>query len=474
MADNFDTFANPAQLAATDRTANVDTEKAMLGALLVDIKEGVPLALDTKLKADDFYVEAHALIYAAILYLWDKNQKVDYVTVNDELKKRGQDVKCGGLDYLIELFDKSGAPAHVADYSKSISERSQIRQLMRICAEISDQCKNNNGDVQAIIDQAEAKIFALRESRDSGQMVFLPDAVQGVYSQVAALFGDGQGTGISGQPTGYDWLDHLTGGFQTSDLIVLGGRPGMGKTSFALNLALNAALPFRRQTRSELPPYTVAIFSLEMGVEQLVQRFICQLGGYDLLHIRSGRLNENDMQGMKDVIANLTRASIYMDDSSSLTPLELRARCRRLIRRLKDSPNPLKLIIIDYLQLMRPNTKHSTLEQEVREISGALKGLAKELNVTVMALSQLKRPENVGAPSLSDLRDSGAIEQDADIVAFVVRLDVVDPDKPELEGLAELKIKKHRNGPTGVVHLRFHKHSSSFEGTTLVNHSAEY
>ncbi|MDR1576920.1 MAG: replicative DNA helicase [Deltaproteobacteria bacterium] len=449
--------------------ANLSMEKALLGALLVDIREGVPQALDAKLKPEDFYKDAHGDIYSAILGLWDQNHKVDIFTVGEELAKRGLEAKCGGEAYLSELWDNSGVPAHVKDYAKSISEKSQVRQLMGICAEITEMCKRNPGEIQQILDLAESRIFALRDARDNGRMVYLPDAVHGVFNHVATLYGDGGNKGISGSPTGFSYLDYLTGGWQPSDLVILGGRPGMGKTSLALNFALAAALPFKRQTRADLPPYTVAIFSMEMSTDQLIQRLMCQLGGFDLLNIRSGRLTSEQMQFMPGVVANLMKASIFIDDSSGLTPLELRARTRRLLRKLSGTEYPLKLIIIDYLQLMNPNEKHNNLEQSVREISGALKALAKELNITVLALSQLKRPMDVSKPSLSDLRDSGAIEQDADIVGFVLRQSEATPDNPGEEGEATLTLRKHRNGPTGKVHLFFNKACSSFEPSGMVD-----
>jgi replicative DNA helicase len=457
------------EIAKDSGLINVAMERALLGALLVDIREGVPKVMDAKLKPGDFHKEAHGDIFAAILTLWDQNHKVDVYTVAEELNKLGRLAKCGGQAYIGELWENSGVPAHVNEYSKALVDKSQVRQMMGICAEITEMCKKSPGEVQEILDLAEKRIFTLRESRDTGQMVFLPHAVHGVYAHVAKLYGTGDKKAISGVPTGYSYFDFLTGGFQPSDLIILGGRPGMGKTSLALNIALSVALPFKRQAHADMPPYSVCVFSMEMAVEQLIQRLICQLGTYDLLGIRSGRLTKEEMETMSAVIANLMKASIYIDDSSGLTPMELRARTRRLIRRLSGTDYPLKLVIVDYLQLMRPNERHNNLEQQVREISGSLKALAKELNITVLALSQLKRPENVDKPSLSDLRDSGAIEQDADIVAFVVRKDVAQPERTDLKGQAELNIKKHRNGPTGVIYLHFNDKCSSFEPTSVVD-----
>ncbi|MDR1608563.1 MAG: replicative DNA helicase [Deltaproteobacteria bacterium] len=442
---------------------DVVTERALLGALLVNINECAPQVLELKLKATDFYKEAHGHIYSSILRLFDQNKKVDVFTLNEELVSQGLDQKIGGHDYLVKLWDESGLINNVDEYAKILIAKSQARELIAICGEISDMCQKNQVGVSEILDIAESRIFALRESRDSGRMVYVPDELPSVYKKVAALYGQSGQNSISGLPTGYSRLDYLTGGFQPSDLIILGGRPGMGKTSLALNIALMAALNKKRECRSDLPPYSVAFFSMEMSIDQLIQRLMCQLGAFNLMHIRSGRLTEAQMAELPHVVSELLEARMYVDETSAITPMDLRARTRRLKRRLEGTKYPLKMIIVDYLQLMRPNERHNNLEQAVREISGALKALAKELNITVMALSQLKRVDNVAKPSLSDLRDSGAIEQDADIVMFVVRESEANPEKAIQEGDAKLFVRKHRNGPTGVIPLYFNKACSSFE-----------
>ncbi|MDR0547968.1 MAG: replicative DNA helicase [Deltaproteobacteria bacterium] len=457
--------------------ANLTLERALLGALLVDLKDAMPLALDAKLKAEDFYQESHGNIYSAIMSLWDRNAKVDTFTVAEELNKRGFLAKAGGQAYLTQLFDNSGHPTHVKDYALTIVDKSQLRQLLKICGEVADACKKNDGQVQEIIDDAESKIFSLRESRDSGKMIFLPDVVQSVHSKVAAVYSYVQekgGSTITGLPTGYSYLDHLTGGFQPSDLIVLGGQPGMGKTSLALNLALNLVLPEKRQSNKDIQPSSVLMFSMEMSHEQLINKLYCQVGGYDLKKIRTGGLSPEEMKSMYDTTSTLARCMIYIEDSPGLTPFDVRAVTRRLMRRLEKTTFPLKLVVVDYLQLMRSNStsKYQNQEQVVREISGALKALAKELNIVVLALSQLNRGQkDPSKPSLADLRDSGAIAQDADIVAFIVRKEKAFPDNPEfLDGQSELIIRKHRNGPDGTVNLCFKKESSSFEPMSLQRH----
>jgi replicative DNA helicase len=446
----------------------VDMERAILGALLVDFKEGMSLALDAKLKAEDFYIEAHGLIFSAILSLWNQNKKIDIFTVGQRLVDLGQASRVGGRAFLSELWDNSGVPANISDYAKVIVEKSIGRQLMGICVEVTEKCKDPTEKVEETLDFAEAKVFSLRENQENKGLVFLPDSVHGVLSHVMDLHKNA-GNGLSGLPTGYKLLDFITGGFQASDMIILGGRPGMGKTSLALNFAVNAAMPYRRQDRSDMPAYSVAIFSMEMSTEQLIQRLMCQIGGYNLSYIRSGRLTSKEMTSLNEVVTKLMQASIYIDDTPALRPLDIRSKARRLMRSLSAGTYPLKMIVVDYLQLMRPDEKHSNLEQSVREISGSLKALAKELNIVVLALSQLKRPENVSKPDLSDLRDSGAIEQDADIVAFIVRDELAKPDTNVPEGQAHLTIRKHRNGPTGKIQLYFNKDCSSFEPTSLVD-----
>jgi replicative DNA helicase len=296
----------------------------------------------------------------------------------------------------------------------------------------------------------------------------MPDSLDAVQNHLAYLYG--QGGAISGLPTGFSYLDHLTSGLQLSDVVILGGRPGMGKTAMALNLTLNMVLPERwPKTKCVMKPFSVCFFSLEMSRDQLIQRLISQLGGYNLKEIRSGGLKSEDMARLPDTVNRLRDAKIHIDDSSLLTPNEVRARTRALKRRLEGTEFPLKMIVIDYLQIMRPDGRHQNNELAVREISGRLKALAKELNIVVLALSQLRRPKDLGNLSLLDLRDSGSIEQDADLILFVVREDLVHPDKPELKNKSTLTIHKHRNGPTGKVWLNFIAESSSFENDTLTD-----
>jgi replicative DNA helicase len=267
--------------------------------------------------------------------------------------------------------------------------------------------------------------------------------------------------GITGVPTGYHKLDSFTGGFQKSDFIVIGGRPGMGKTSLALNFAINAAIPQMRQSRKDFPSYPVAIFSLEMGYDQILERLLCILGLHDLSKLRTGLTTEDEVQAQARNCSLLRKAPLFFDESSPLSPAELRAKSRRLKSQLVNQGSDLGLIVVDYLQLMEPNVRHPVREQQIREISGCLKSLAKELKVPVIAPSQLNRGDAL-EPSLDNLRESGSIEQDADLVFFVVRPEVIKKDDLTLKGKAEIRIGKHRNGPLGTVHLIYKAESASF------------
>jgi replicative DNA helicase len=313
--------------------------------------------------------------------------------------------------------------------------------------------------VGEVLDEAEADIFQIRDSRSSNSLVHVSQPMAKTFKhilEVRKIVG-----GITGVPTGFAKLDFLTGGFQKTDLIIIGGRPGMGKTSLALNFALNAAIPSLRESRKDFPPHPVAIFSMEMGNEQILQRLLCQLGHHDVVELRTGRINDEDIQRLTVNASLLSKSKLFVDDSSALRPAELRAKARRLQSELRSRELSLGLIVVDYLQLMRPNGRHHNREQEIREISGSLKALAKELDVPVITLSQLRRSDELD-PSLADLRESGSIEQDADLVFFIVRPEVKKRDDPTLKGKAELRINKHRNGPLGMVNLIYKAKSTTF------------
>jgi replicative DNA helicase len=444
-----------------DPPPDLEVEKGLLGSLLLYNADSLPDALDVGLTPSDFFRDSHAEIYSAIAELYNSNEPIDLNLTAERLRGRKTLASVGGLAYLSDLEASACARMMAKSYAKIIVDRSTLRNLMRISADATELCRSVPNSVDGLLDETEAKIFALRDNRVSGNMFSLNDALSPVYEKIMRL-SDLNGA-LSGIPTGYRYFDQMTGGFQKSDMIILGGRPGMGKTALALNLALNVALPSRRQGFRDMPAHSVLIFSLEMSTDQIIQRLLCQVGEYDLLKMRTGRLLQSEYARLTETISIMKHVPIYIDDSSSqrLRPLDIRAKARRLKRKLASAGQDLGLVVVDYLQLISPNERHNNREQDVAEVSSSLKSLAKELDVTVLCCSQLKRSD-VGNPDLSDLRDSGAIEQDADMVAFILRPEVMYPDKPELEGLGQLIVKKHRNGPTGTVYLQFLKPCSSF------------
>jgi replicative DNA helicase len=437
-------------------------EKALLGTLIRGTGDNLPEALEVGLEPHDFYREAHGAIFSGIAALYNQNVKVDLLTLADMLKKNGTFEAAGAEVYLLEVEDFAVSFNSTREYAKMVVDRASMRRLREVGLEILDSCRETPQSVDQLLGDAESAVYDIRDRRHSSSLLFLPDTLQSVYDRICAIAG--QGGGLTGVPTGFTYLDSLTGGLQKSDLIILGGRPGMGKTAITLNIALNAAIPSLRQGFKDMPPVTVMIFSLEMGREQITMRILCQLGHFNLLHMRSGGLTAEELAKLSEVMGVLSAAPIYIDDSSGqkLRPIDLRAKARRIQRMVKRlGLPPMGLIVIDYMQLLAPNKEHPNREREVAEISGALKSLAKELDVAVLCCSQLKRAD-VEKPDLTDLRDSGSIEQDADIVAFILRKELLHPDKPEFKNQGELQIKKHRNGPTGVVKLYYFKEYTSF------------
>jgi replicative DNA helicase len=439
--------------------ADLEVERVLLGAVLANAEEAMPLCQEAKLGPADFFRGAHGEIYGVMVQLYDKGSAVDQLTVFNALDARGTLASAGGAGYLSELSDLYGIPNNVTHYAKLIIDRAVLRRLQAVSVEIGERCRSNPQSVPDVLDEAEAAIYKIRDDRSSGRLASAADHLDGVFERIANRMS--LGGGLSGVPTGFKYLDDKTGGFQKSDLIVLGGRPGMGKTSLALNFAVQVAIPFKREDKRDLPAAPVAVFSMEMGTEQVLQRLLCQIGHHDLLALRQGRVTDQELQRLTNSCTTLRLAEIYIDDTAAIRPVELRAKARRLQNRLRARGQGLGLIVVDYLQLMRPNGRHNNREQEISEISGALKSLAKELDVPVLTLSQLKRSDEL-EPSLSDLRESGAIEQDADIVLFVLRKELIKPDDETLRGKAELRIKKHRNGPTGNMNMYFKKECSTF------------
>jgi len=429
---------------------NIEAEQSVIGALMLD-KNAVINVADILLP-EDFYKPAHERIYEAILNLYEKRQPIDILSVTEKLKKDKVLKEVGGNTYLTQLIDSVPTAAHVEHYAGIVKEKKVLRDLIRTSAEITENAVDSTNDVSVILDDIEQKIFAISQKSFSHKFINIKDELKGAYARIEKLHqGDGS---LRGVPTGFREIDSLLSGLQNSDLIVLGARPSMGKTSLALDIARHVGL-------NENKP--VGIFSLEMGREQIVDRLIASEAGIPLWELRTGRLkDEEDFGLIQHALDKLSKAPIFIDDTPSPTILQMRSMARRL-----QSEHGLSLIVVDYLQLIQPRNNGESLVQQVTEFSRGLKGMAREVNVPVLALSQLSRDvdkREVKRPRLSDLRESGAIEQDADIVFFIYRKDKdkINPTIEE-ENTAEIIIAKHRNGPTGVVKLKFNAERACFQ-----------
>ncbi|WP_139492481.1 replicative DNA helicase [Brevibacillus dissolubilis] len=425
---------------------NLEAEQSVLGAVFLS-KDALITAVEI-LQPEDFYKASHQRIFKIFLDLYEKGEPVDLVTVTAELQQQKVLEEVGGVTYLTDLASSVPTAANVEYYAKIVEEKSLLRRLIRTATKIANDGYTREDDVGEIIADAEKYILEISHNRNSGGFIPIKDALMETYEKIEAL---SQQTGdITGIPTGYTDLDKMTSGFQRSDLIILAARPSVGKTAFALNVAQNVAARANE---------TVAIFSLEMGASQLVQRMICAEGNLDAQKMRSGRLDEDDWQKLTMAIGTLAKAPVYIDDTPGITVQDIRAKCRRL-----QQERGLGMILIDYLQLIQGRGKGDNRQQEVSEISRTLKGIARELNVPVIALSQLSRgveQRQDKRPMMSDIRESGAIEQDADIVAFLYRDDYYDKET-ENKNVIEIIIAKQRNGPTGTVELAFLKEYNKF------------
>ena len=418
--------------------SDIEAEQAVLGSMLTD-KDAVISAIEV-LKPEDFYREDNKAIYEAILSLYNRAEPVDIITLKSELATQGKLEQVGGLEYLAELPEKVPTTANVEKYIKIVEEKAILRNLIKTANEIISLGYDPTQEVENIMDAAEKKIFDIMQSKNQKGYSPMKDILVDTFSQLEKLYN--QKETITGVPTGFADLDYKTAGLHESDLILIAARPAMGKTAFALNIATNAAV------RAKVP---VAVFSLEMSKEQLVNRILCSEAMVDSNKVRTGRIEEGDWVKLAGAIGPLSEADIYVDDTPGISVMEIRAKCRKL----KLEKN-IGLVVIDYLQLISASGKRGgSREQEISEISRSLKILAKELNVPVIALSQLsraaeQRPDH--RPMLSDLRESGAIEQDADIVMFLYRDDYYNEDS-EKKNIAEIIIAKHRSGSTGTVEL---------------------
>ena len=414
-----------------------DAEQAVLGSMLTD-NDAVMAAVEV-LKEDAFYREDNKIIYQAILNLYSKSEPIDIITLKDELESMGKFEQVGGFEYLASLPDKVPTTANVQKYIKIVEEKSVLRNLIKTANEIIELGYNPTEDVEDIMDGAEKKIFDIMQSKNTKSYTPIKDVLVESFTNLEKLYNQKQH--VTGVPTQFYDLDDKTAGLHGSELILVAARPAMGKTAFALNIATNAAL------RANVP---VAIFSLEMSKDQLVNRMLCSEAMVDSNKVRTGKLDEEDWTKLAEAIGPLSEAGVYIDDTPGISVMEIRAKCRKL----KLEKN-IGLVVIDYLQLVQGSKRAGSREQEIAEISRSLKILAKEINVPVIALSQLsraveQRPDH--RPMLSDLRESGSIEQDADIVMFLYRDDYYNPDSEEKD-ISEVIIAKHRAGSTGTVKL---------------------
>lgn len=431
---------------------NLEAESSVLGGILLD-NEAVNQVLEL-LRPEDFYRESHRKIFRAIIELTDRSEPVDLITLSDFLKTKNELESVGGTAYLASLADFVPTAANIVYYARIVREKSILRSLISTATDIASRGYDEQGNVEEFLDSAEKVIFDISEKKIKAAFVSVGDMIKDTLKTVEKLYERKEM--ITGVPTGYDDLDKLTAGLQPSDLIIVAGRPGMGKTAFALNIATNAAFK----------GIGAGVFSLEMAKEQLVLRMLCSEARVNSSKVRSGYLGERDFPQLAKAAGRLHDAPIYIDDTPAISVLELRAKARRLVR---DRSKKIGLIVVDYLQLMRGMGNANNREQEISEISRSLKALAKELSVPVIALSQLNRrveDRTEKKPQMSDLRESGAIEQDADVIMFIYRDEVYNRNDDSKKGVAEVIIAKQRNGPTDTVTLAFLNEYTRFENYT--------
>lgn len=421
---------------------NIDAEKSLLGAVLID--EEVLADVTEVVKARDFYDKRHAAIFSGMLRLYEKHKPVDLLTLTDELKRKDDLDMVGGSAYLTELTNYVPTAAHAEAYGDIVAQSAVRRRLIKASGDISELGYDEDTTTEEILEKAEAELFAVSDQSLKNDITSIEEILTDSFDRMEELHRN-KGA-LRGIRTGYRDLDNMTAGLQRSDLIILAARPAMGKTTLVTNLAYNVA------TIAKEP---VLFFSLEMSKEQLVDRMLADASGVDSWNIRTGNLSDEDFAKLSEAMGEMAEAPIFIDDKPGLSVLELRTKARRA-----SHERPLGLIIIDYLQLMQSNGNHNgNRVQEVSEISRGLKLIARELNVPVIALSQLSRSvesRTPPIPMLSDLRESGSIEQDADMVSFIYRPAYYEPDNPDVANITELIIAKHRNGPVGKVELYFH------------------
>ena len=435
---------------------SIEAEQSVLGGLLLDNAAWDKIA--DMVSADDFYRFDHRLIFQHIVKLINASRPADVITVFDSLTSAAKAEDAGGITYLNALAQNTPSAANIRRYAEIVRDRGVLRKLITVSDEITSAAFNPQGkEVKQMLDEAESKIFSIAEEGARGSQGFqeIQPLLTQVVERIDELYNRDNQNDITGVPTGFVDLDRMTSGLQPGDLIIVAGRPSMGKTAFSVNIGETVAV------ESGLP---VAIFSMEMGGTQLAMRMLGSVGRLDQNRLRTGRLNDDDWPRLTHAIQKMNDAQVYIDETPALNSIELRARSRRLAR----TCGKLGLIIVDYLQLMSANSPGENRATEISEISRNLKGLAKELNCPVIALSQLnrsleQRPNK--RPVMSDLRESGAIEQDADLILFIYRDEVYNPDSPD-KGMAEIIIGKQRNGPIGSVRMTFLGQYTKFENYT--------
>jgi replicative DNA helicase len=421
---------------------NLEAEESLLGAMLLS-RDAITAAVEANVDSSDFYKPAHTHVFEAVLSLYGQGEPVDPVTVAEELRRADLLEALGGRQALLRLQAATPASANATHYAKIVNELALLRRLIGVAGDIAEMGYDDSQDVVDTLDRAESLVFDVAERRVSESMVKVSDALQDTLDQLEALY-DSSGD-ITGVPTGYDGLDHLLLGLQPSNLVVVAARPGAGKTSLALGAAGNVAMASRKP---------VLFFSMEMGTLELTKRLLAGEAGVDARRLQTGNIPEGDWTRLSHAVGRLAEAPLFIDDNPHCTVMEMRAKARRT----KARHGELGLVVVDYLQLMTPLTKRAENRQvEVAEISRGLKILARELDCPVMALSQLNRQLEYRAdkrPMLADLRESGSLEQDADVVVFIYRDDIYNPESDQ-RGTAEIIVAKHRNGPTGMTRLAF-------------------
>lgn len=430
---------------------DLDAERSVLGALMID--KGAIASVDDVLVEADFYKKSHSIIYGSILKLWSNNEPIDILSVTTELKRTKKFKEVGGSSYLADLVNSVPTASHINHYAKIVKEKSILRDLIVVSASVAEDAFGEQEDIDQLLDDVEQKIFSVSQKSVVHYFSPIRQDLKEAYDRIERLH-HGEGERFRGVPTGFKSLDNLLSGLQRSEFIVVGARPSYGKTSFVLDIARHVAV------NEKLP---VGVFSLEMSREQVIDRFIAAEAQVDVWKLRTGRLDdETDFGMIQSAFDKLNDAPLYIDDTPSPSVMQIRS----MARRLQAEHGQLGLIVVDYLQLIQPRNAYESMVQQVTEISRGLKGLARELDIPVLTVSQLSRAvdqRELKIPRLSDLRESGSIEQDADVVLFIYPKEAGKIDvTPEDENITEIIIAKHRNGPQGTVRLFFDKQKVSF------------